>query len=134
MAVATCGATKAQEAGSPHLGLRLGLDIDCPSDMSNHGFSVDMFDAGVGFHVGGVYNIPLWRQLYFEPGIDVYYNTFGCNDLETMIDFETVEATCSVRRFGFRIPLVVGWRWDFAGVGGERFHRSRTQRRAGGAV
>jgi len=104
----------------PFLGVRLGLDISCPSNMkiSNLGgtgstLSMPLFDNGAGFDLGAVYNIPLWKNLYFEPGLSIYYNTMGLD--VTAIGEETIEdVSASVRRFGFRIPFQVGYRVDFS--------------------
>lgn len=108
---------------SPFLGVRLGLDISCPTNlkMSNLGgtgssLSIPLFENGAGFDLGVVYNIPLWKNLYFEPGLSIYYNTMG-SDVTTMDDPETgspEELSASVRRFGFRIPFQVGYRVDFS--------------------
>lgn len=108
----------------PFLGIRLGLDISCPSNwkISNIGdtgstLSIPMFDNGAGFDLGAVYNIPLWKNLYFEPGLSIYYNTMGF-DVETLGDSEELpegsDVSASIRRFGFRIPFQVGYRVDFS--------------------
>ncbi len=106
---------------APYLGVRLGLDISCPTDMhinlgSAH-FSAPMFDNGAGFDIGAVYNIPLWKNLYFEPGLSLYYNTMGIDvsyaDSEGAIPDGT-ELSASIRRFGFLIPFQVGYHVDFS--------------------
>lgn len=108
----------------PYLGIRLGLDISCPTDMkfTNLGgtgstLSVPMFDNGAGFDIGAVYNIPLWKNLYFEPGLSLYYNTMGIDFsvLDSDDDYIPTETSlsASVRRFGFRVPFVAGYRADF---------------------
>lgn len=105
----------------PYLGVRLGLDISCPTDMkyTNTGgsgatLSIPMFDNGAGFDIGAVYNIPLWKNLYFEPGLSLYYNTMGV-DL-SIIDDDNMNSkvSASVRRFGFRVPFVAGYKADFS--------------------
>ena len=53
------------------LGVRVGLDI---SSAANGG---GYYSNKAGFSAGAVYNIPLWRNLYFEPGLSVFYNPFG---------------------------------------------------------
>lgn len=109
---------------TPYLGIRLGLDISCPTNMKisdpqlapGLSMSVPFYDNGAGFDLGAIYNIPLWKNLYFEPGLSLYYNTMG-------IDFTTAydetngipeDAKASIRRFGFRMPFQVGYRIDFS--------------------
>ncbi len=110
----------------PFLGVRLGLDISCPTNWkaSNIGgtgasLSMPLFDNGAGFDLGAVYNIPLWKNLYFEPGLSIYYNTMGCSI--TAIDDSEIGAPTdlsgSIRRFGFRIPFQAGYRVDFTDLG-----------------
>lgn len=58
---------------TPYLGIRLGLDISCPTNMKisdpqlapGLSMSVPFYDNGAGFDLGAVYNIPLWKNLYF---------------------------------------------------------------------
>ena len=57
--------------GRSFLGVRVGLDI---SSAANGG---GYYSNKAGFSAGAVYNIPLWRNLYFEPGLSVFYNPFG---------------------------------------------------------
>ncbi len=97
---------------APYFGVRLGLDITCPGDIKNDKFSVDLYKAGAGFDAGVIYNIPLWKNLYFEPGAKFYYSTMGCDFV--LGDALVTETKASVRRFGVRVPFRVGYRFDFA--------------------
>ena len=76
--------------------------------------NADLFSNGSGFSIGGFYDIPLWKNLYFEPGLSLYYNTFGINEIVGLDDMDmplTIDG--SVRNLGFRIPLLAGYRFDF---------------------
>lgn len=105
----------------PYFGVRLGLDISCPTDIKfsnvaqGTSLSVDAYKGGAGFDLGAVYNIPLFMNLYFEPGVSIYYNTMGLNmgDLDVDDNLAVKDVKGSVRRFGFRIPLVAGYHADF---------------------
>lgn len=97
----------------PYFGARLGLDISCPGGWKVNKMSLDLYDSGAGFDLGAVYNIPLWKNLYFEPGLSIYYNTQGYDIGVSGDDSELVDADASLRRFGFRIPFQVGYRFDF---------------------
>lgn len=115
-----------------YLGVRVGIDI---SSAANGG---GYYNNKAGFSAGAVYNIPLWRNLYFEPGLSVFYNPFGTTSFDTyevsrpVIDNSgmpvigsdgkpvTTEEEVryqidgSIRNFGFRVPLLVGYHFDFA--------------------
>lgn len=103
-----------------YFGARLSLDISCPTDISKSGHSFAAFNNAAGFEIGGIYNIPLWKNLYFEPGLSLYYNTMKLSDayVNTWVGSaaQLDKAGGSVRRFGFRAPLVAGYRFDFEPV------------------
>lgn len=92
-----------------YLGLRLGLDIS-----STAGSADDSFGNGPGLTIGAVYNIPLWKNLFFEPGVHFFYDTFD-NDISTWdpVTNITNEYDGSIRNCGFRVPLNFGYRFDF---------------------
>lgn len=60
------------------------------------------------------------ENLYFEPGVSLYYNTMKLSDAFVNAwvgDAAQVDKVGgSVRRFGFRAPLVAGYRFDFEPV------------------
>lgn len=103
-----------------YFGARVGLDI---TSAANGGA---MFSNKPGFSLGAVYNIPIVANLYFEPGLYLFYNTFGTIQLEeypyTVVDSEGVEneftkyyqVDGTLRNFGFRVPLNIGYHFDFA--------------------
>ncbi len=95
----------------PYFGVRLGLDVT-----STAGATYDTYNNGAGFNAGAVYNIPVVKNFYFEPGLSLFYNTFGEQITTTIPDqydgFAYVMDT-SIRNFGFRIPFNFGYRFDF---------------------
>ncbi len=93
----------------PYLGVRASLDITGVSGNINNIYD---FNNGAGFSVGAVYNITLFKNLYFEPGLSVFYNTAGYDGF--MYDSnDEFGVKGSIRNFGFRIPLVAGYHFDF---------------------
>lgn len=91
-----------------YFGARLSLDISSTAGGNNY------YSNGAGFSVGAVYNIPLYMNLYFEPGLSIFYDTFGTEALANAPDGTpagTIDG--SIRNFGFRIPLVAGYHFDF---------------------
>lgn len=103
-----------------YFGFRVGLDI---SSAANGGA---MFSNKPGFNLGVVYNIPVVANLYFEPALHMFYNTFGTVHLEkypyTLTDeagveteyFKLYQVDGTLRNFGFRVPLNIGYHFDFS--------------------
>lgn len=103
-----------------YFGVRAGIDV-CST--SNGG---PIYSSKPGFTVGAVYNMPLWKNLYFEPGLSLFYNVFGTYTQQIQKQYWTdadgnensrdvlfaVDGT--LRNFGFRIPLNFGYHFDFA--------------------
>ncbi|MDE6449342.1 MAG: PorT family protein [Muribaculaceae bacterium] len=92
----------------PYLGLRIGLDISSTAGPAN-----DIYGNGPGFTIGAVYNIPLWKNLYFEPGVSLFYDTFNAEVEMPEPDGKIDLLDGSIRNWGFRVPLNAGYRFDF---------------------
>jgi len=114
-----------------YFGARVSVDITSAANGGGY------YSNQAGFSIGGIYNIPLYMNLYFEPGLTLFYNTIGANQWDTFTqqkpvldsagqpviapngdvvteDFEMpYQIDGSVRNFGFRIPLNVGFHFDF---------------------
>lgn len=121
-AIATCMTVAAQnpfnsDDNHRYFGVRLGLDLTCPSKVSssfNHtSISTDLLKTGAGFNAGVIYNMPIFMNLYFEPGVNLYYHTYKFN--KDLIDeaFEEDYTGASIREFGISVPRVVGYHFDF---------------------
>lgn len=95
-----------------YFGVRLGIDITATP--GNSDFS--SYSNGTGFSLTGIYNIPIYKNLFFEPGIGMFYDTFSenifTNDPNTVVDMP-VQISRSFRNFGFRVPLYAGYHFDF---------------------
>jgi len=92
------------------LGVRLSWDLNSPATSVK-----DIMNNGSGFSIGGFYDIPLTESVYFEPGLSIFYNTFGIDDITVVGEpaSSPVEVDGSIRNFGFRVPLTVGYRFEF---------------------
>lgn len=130
LAIAAClGCATAAQAASlvvdnpdnhPYFGARLGVDI---SSMANGG---PWYSSKAGFSLGAVYNIPLFMNLYFEPGLSIFYDTFGTlkydaeanplyqDGVPGQPEEKVVQVDGSIRNLGFRIPMNIGYHFDFA--------------------
>jgi hypothetical protein len=104
-----------------YFGARVAMDI---SSAANGGGS---YSNQAGVSLGAVYNIPIMMNLYFEPGLSLFYNSFGTAtwknyELDPVYDENGNDITPEVlyqvdgniRNFGFRIPLNIGYHFDFA--------------------
>lgn len=126
LTVSSVGAASAQSymfdnpENHPYFGARVGLDI---ATVANGGW---MYSTKAGFTAGAVYNIPILMNLYFEPGLSVFYDAFGTVsqqnyrrpivDQDGNIDYEKLPywVNGTLRNFGFRIPMNFGYHFDFS--------------------
>ena len=103
-------------------GIRASLDISVPGKING----AKVYHNDVGFSAGVVYQLPLVANLYFEPGLGIFYNTIGANQWTSFTEEVTNPSTGvvedvevpyqidgSIRNFGFRIPLLIGYHFDF---------------------
>ena len=87
-----------------YFGVRLGLDVN---SFNGKG---DRYGAKPGFNLTGIYNLPLWKNLYFEPGIGIFYNAASIDAYSN--EGSEILSDGSVRNIGFRIPFKFGYRLD----------------------
>ena len=88
-----------------HFGVRLGLDIISLSSTENR------YGTKAGFNLSGIYNIPLWKNLYFEPGLGIFYDGGMINAVYTTDNVKVLDRG-SLKNFGFRVPFNFGYRVD----------------------
>lgn len=96
---------------APFWGIRAGADIAIPGDWKAGIGAMNMYDGKTGGFIGAVYQHPLVANLYIEPGLQFYYDTYRY-DLVVMEDSEAVIEDPKVSKIGLRIPLNVGFRFD----------------------
>lgn len=99
-------------------GARVSLDVTCPGSISSdNGVKLDMFGGKAGISFGAVYQLPLVANLYVEPGAMFYYDV---TSVDTSVysdlmdpEFAGMKSDMSLREFGLRVPVVVGYHFDF---------------------
>lgn len=101
----------------PYWGARIGFDLACPSDVEDGPVGDDKYANGPGFHIGGIYNMPIVANFYIEPGLSLYYNTYRLRnqfigDKEMQWDGRHLKSVWN-RTLGFRIPVMAGYHFDF---------------------
>ncbi len=91
-------------------GIKANLGMELPGKWRGNGSSVKMFSPGASFQIGAVSNIYLGRNFYFEPGVGLYYDTYKYDGMSMMTGDEIpLSIDPAVRKFGIRVPLVVGY-------------------------
>lgn len=101
-------------------GIRASADLSLPGNYKNStGVSFKMFRPGTGFSIGAIYNMPLVANLYFEPGVNFYYDIFRFDGLSTSAEpgDSPMEYDPPVHKAGFRIPLNIGYHFDIFSEG-----------------
>lgn len=66
---------------TPYWGIRVNYDYTIPGSVKQGGVGIDLFKGGSGFSVGAIYNLPIIANLYFEPGISLFYDTYRTDDI-----------------------------------------------------
>ncbi|MCM1292277.1 MAG: outer membrane beta-barrel protein [Bacteroides sp.] len=100
-------------------GVRASYELAVPGDFtSGDGVGkLDALDNGSGFNVGAVYNMPVWKNLFVETGLSIYYNTYSLNRTVANEIFPVANEfsfkSASVRQWGFRLPIHAGYNFDF---------------------
>ena len=84
---------------SPYFGVRLSFDVTHPAG------SNDAINNGSGFTLKAIYNCGLTNHVYLEPGVGVFYNAMNIRP----IDFDEGLYDGSIRNFGLRVPINVGY-------------------------
>ncbi|MDE6683020.1 MAG: PorT family protein [Muribaculaceae bacterium] len=101
---------------SPFWGVRVGYDWSLPGKWDTPvGDDIDLFKSGPGVSISGIYNLPVIANLFFEPGLTFYYDQYAYKDL--LITNEQggiIDKDPKVIKYGLRIPLVFGYRFDFS--------------------
>lgn len=97
-------------------GVRVALDMTGPEQFKLGGITTDLLSAAPGVSFGAVYQLPVVANLYLEPGLSFYYDTWllnidilGSEGLPLAVKYNNR----SLRSFGMRVPVVAGYHLDF---------------------
>ncbi|MBP3535894.1 MAG: PorT family protein [Muribaculaceae bacterium] len=91
-------------------GLKASLQAELPDKWRNDVHAVKMYDTGFGFTLGGVCNIWLGSDFYFEPGVSFFYEGYSYDEVYVMApDNGVVEKSPSLYKVGLRVPLQFGY-------------------------
>lgn len=96
------------------VGVRVGGDVTMPGKMNADFISVDAFNSGGGIEAGAVFNVPIVANFYIEPGLKCFYDTYSVKKSYLQSTMGDMVKSSSVRKMGLRIPLMLGYHFDFA--------------------
>jgi len=98
-----------------YFGIRVGGEITCPGKVSERNVGVGVFKNGGGIEFGGLFNVPIVANFYFEPGMKFYYNIYSLNKEFLGVLQEYINCKSVVyKKFGMRVPVMFGYHFDFA--------------------
>lgn len=91
-------------------GLKANLNAELPSKWHNGKNSEKMFNSGFGASIGGLANIWLGKNFYFEPELALFYEGYSYDNMQTVApNSPSVNAGPNIYKLGLRMPLVVGY-------------------------
>lgn len=98
--LAVCGTAIAPAQIPGHLGARLSATVTNPAGKNNN------LSTGAGFDVGVIYQLPLVKKFYIEPGLMFYYTGMSNS---APVDMNGSAFDASVRNYGIAIPVNFGY-------------------------
>lgn len=99
----------ASNAAEPvRFGVKAQWDLSIPST------SLSTLGEGSGVAAGGLVNVPVWKGLYVEPGVDFFYNTMDISYIDFMVNGKEPGPNGYIGNTGLRVPLAVGYKFSLA--------------------
>ena len=93
-------------------GIKASFDIDKPGKWKAGDLSIKMYTSGLGFSVGGVYSHYFNDNVFIEPSLSIFYDTYGCDFIVS--EGMTSDYSPGVYKVGLRLPVVFGYTFDIA--------------------
>lgn len=88
-------------------GIRAAFDINMPSKLSINGVKTLELHTGYGATVGALYSHWLNDNIFLEPGLSLYYDSYTFEDIQ--VDLDKMAEGPSLYKIGARVPLVIGY-------------------------
>lgn len=96
-------------------GLKANLNAELPSKWRNAKISEKMFNSGFGASIGGLANVYLGKNFYFEPELSLFYEEYSYDIVMAVApNSPSVNAGPTVNKLGLRLPLVFGYFIDIS--------------------
>lgn len=97
----------AQNRTGGAFGARVAWDLNSPST------NLSGWGNGSGFSVGAIYNLPISKGFYFEPGLNFFYNTMDIDmpnfSPSSTSTGESTPYESTLQNYGFRAPITFGY-------------------------
>lgn len=91
-------------------GIKANLSAELPSKWKDAGSSSKMFNSGFGASIGGLANIALGNNFYFEPEVGLFYEAYTYNNVEEVApNSPYVNIGPDIQKLGVRIPVNFGY-------------------------
>lgn len=91
-------------------GIKANLGAELPGHIKNKNINEKMYNSGFSGSIGGLANIALGKNFYFEPEVALFYDQYSYDKVEALTDHSpSVNIGPSIHKFGFRIPLNFGY-------------------------
>lgn len=91
----------------------IGAEIPGKVKQGKEGFKV--YNSGFSGSVGGLANIALGKNFYFEPELSLYYEEYSYNNIEAVApNSPSVNIGPTLHKLGVRIPLDFGYFFDIS--------------------
>lgn len=91
-------------------GIKANLGAELPGHLKNKDINIKMYNSGFSGSIGGLANIALGKNFYFEPEVALFYDQYSYDKVEAMSEHSpSVNIGPSIHKFGFRIPLNFGY-------------------------
>lgn len=96
-------------------GMKLSLDVELPGKWRGQNMDITMFKPGIGVSIGAIMRINLPKNFYFEPGATLFHSCYKYKDLViTGSNGEVIEKDPKLTKWGFQIPLMVGYGFNIS--------------------
>lgn len=92
-------------------GIKGNIGAELPhSNLTVDGDRKRMFNSGFGASIGGLANIYLGKNFYFEPELALFYEGYSYNNVRAVApNSPSVNVGPDIHKLGLRLPLVFGY-------------------------
>lgn len=102
-------------------GIKGNLNAELPGKWKGSHESVKMYNSGFGASIGGLANVYLGKNFYFEPELALFYTGYSYDKIYIgSPNSPAVNDGPKIYKFGVRVPLMVGYEWDISDKWGLR--------------
>lgn len=96
-------------------GIKGNLNAELPGKLKLNGVKLKSYNSGFGASIGGLANIYLGRNFYFEPEVSLFYEGYTENLVMNVApNSPAVNVGPHINKLGFRVPLVFGYNIDIS--------------------